>query len=555
MKRVLLVAVIAVTAMAMVPWPSSGAPSAVAAGETCTPSRPHTSGTSVESIASGGVARSYRLHVPASYTGITPVAVVFSFHGLGSNALEQEVYSAFSAKSDSTGFIAVFPDGLPGGSGQRHWNAWQLASPEPDDVAFTGAIIDALVSSLCIDQSRVYTSGISNGAMMSVRLTCSLSSRIAAAAPVAGAYYPPMSLNINASETCPDATARPLIAFHGTADATVPFSGGGAVGYRLPIDDATPADDVLSSWATYDGCTGGRQESQVATEVRLVEYGACAAGTLVKLYAVDGGGHTWPGAFDVPSLGYTTHQINATDLIWSFFSNYTLPDADLDLIPDAGDNCPADANFAQSNIDRNVVEMAPLAFDDITRAVSDDIGDACDADNDNDGLSNASESPGPPCAAASGATDPVVADTDGDLYTDFAECTLGSDPVSLVSVPAAIVEPDLDADGVPDAQDPDDGDSDSDGDGIADRLEFRHYGTSLSSANTDADRCDDAGEIASINADEKVSSIDLSQVAQKFGVYALPAPPHLSNLDMNKDGRISSIDLSFVAQRFGSCAS
>ena len=140
MKRVLLVAVIAVTAMAMVPWPSSGAPSAVAAGETCTPSRPHTSGTSVESIANGGVARSYRLHVPASYTGITPVAVVFSFHGLGSNALEQEVYSAFSAKSDSTGFIAVFPDGLPGGSGQRHWNAWQLASPEPDDVAFTGAI-------------------------------------------------------------------------------------------------------------------------------------------------------------------------------------------------------------------------------------------------------------------------------------------------------------------------------------------------------------------------------------------------------------------------------
>jgi polyhydroxybutyrate depolymerase len=40
------------------------------------------------------------------------------------------------------------------------------------------------------------------------------------------------------------------------------------------------------------------------------------------LYAVTGGGHTWPGSFDVPMLGHTTQDINAADLILDFFSHH-----------------------------------------------------------------------------------------------------------------------------------------------------------------------------------------------------------------------------------------
>ena len=147
-----------------------------------------------------------------------------------------------------------------------------------------------------------------------------LSSRIAAIAPVTGSYFPPMALNLNPSEVCGDTTAVPFIGFHGTADATVPFNGGfggvtGTTNFRLPIDNSTPAEDVIADWSTHNGCAGARQESQVSAEVRLVQYGACNLGAIVQLYAVDGGGHTWPGAVDVPGLGYTTHQISATDLI------------------------------------------------------------------------------------------------------------------------------------------------------------------------------------------------------------------------------------------------
>ena len=320
--------------------------------------------------------------MPPSYDGSTAVPVVFSFHGLGSNALEQEIYSGFSTKSDSAGFIAVYPNGSVGGDGEQFWNAWQLAPPVPSDVAFVNAILDSIEASLCIDEHRVYTSGISNGAMMSVRLACSAASRFAAFAPVAGSYFPPMSLLINGSETCPDAVPRPMIAFHGTADNSVPFNGGGNVGYRLPIDDNTPAEDVLSDWAIYDACAGSRQESQVDTEVRLVQYGDCANGTLVELYIVDGGGHTWPGSFDVPSLGYTTHQINATDLIWSFFSSYSL-DADDDTLGETNDNCPTVPNVDQADAD------------------ADALGDACET--------------------SVYGTDPGNRDTDGDGCADGRE--------------------------------------------------------------------------------------------------------------------------------------
>ncbi|MBI5284519.1 MAG: hypothetical protein HY874_05425 [Chloroflexi bacterium] len=299
------------------------------ASPACTPSRPHASGTSAETITTGDGPRAFRLHVPPSYTGSSAVPVVLSMHGASVDAAFQEWYSGFSTKSDAEGFIVAYPEGVTTAAiNYTHFNAWMLPSPEPDDVAFISTLLDALEAQLCIDHNRVYSTGLSNGAMLSVRLACSLSDRIAAIALVAGAYYPPMAQNVNPAETCPDATPVPVIAFHGTSDDTVPFNGGigakpGAwITYRLPIDDATGMENVIGDWSAHNGCTGARHQSQLTTEVRLVQYGSCAAGATVLLFVVDGGGHTWPGAANIPPLGYTTHQIGATDVIWDFFSGY-----------------------------------------------------------------------------------------------------------------------------------------------------------------------------------------------------------------------------------------
>ncbi len=318
---------------------------AFAAGTGCSPARPHASGTSSESIVtpSDGT-RSYLLHVPPSYDGYDPMPLVFNFHGLGSNDVQQEGYSQFSLKADSPegGFIVVYPQGITtAGIPANHWNAWQLPDPEPDDPAFTTQILDALEAQLCIDANRVYSTGMSNGAIMSIRVACSLSARFAAIAPVAGAYYPADFTELDGFETCPDTKPMPMIAFHGTADNTVPFNGGlgGAGGitvhFRLPLDNVTPDEDVMQDWSVHNNCTSGRQESQVDTAVRLVQYTSCDDGANLELYIVDGGGHSWPGPFAAGS------QINATDLIWQFFKSYSLDgspyptaDTDGDSIPD-----------------------------------------------------------------------------------------------------------------------------------------------------------------------------------------------------------------------------
>ena len=81
------------------------------------------------------------------------------------------------------------------------------------------------------------------------------------------------------------------------------------------------------------------------------------------------------------------------------------PDADGDGVPDADDNCPNDPNTLQENND------------------GDAEGDVCDADDDNDGLTDTEE-------GVLG-TDPLNADTDGDTLTDGDEVNVhGTNPLS-----------------------------------------------------------------------------------------------------------------------------
>jgi polyhydroxybutyrate depolymerase len=307
----------------------------------CWPARPHVNGSSNESLVTVDGTRTYRLHVPPSYNGADAMPLVLSFHGITGTGAAMEASSQFSKLADGPGgdFIAVYPQGLaPGGA--THFNSWLEPPPEPDDVAFVAELLDRLESQLCIDSGRVYAAGFSNGAMMSVRIACSLASRVAAIAPVAGVYYPPM-FAADATDTCPDATHVPLIAIHGTADPLIPFGGGMSVfggKQRLAVDSETVLDNVLYEWAQRNGCAGARQESSVTSGVRLIEYGGCVEGATTELYAIDGGNHVWPDEFNLAS-----GNVSTAGLIWQFFQAHPmpsagpLPDGDGDTVPDLRD--------------------------------------------------------------------------------------------------------------------------------------------------------------------------------------------------------------------------
>jgi polyhydroxybutyrate depolymerase len=263
-------------------------------------------GDNVRSLHFAGLDRGYILHLPPDYDNEDAFRpLVLNLHGYGSNARNQAAYSRLHAKADEAGFIVVTPDGA--GTPQQ-WNNLQLDGL-PDDVAFISELLDQLEETLCIDSERVYATGISNGSAFAQRLACLLPDRIAGVAAVAAHVYPVV---------CNGTAPVPIIAFHGTADACVPYEGGVTTCGRgnLPVP---PVETAAASWAKHNGCASEPAHTQVSEHVRAIKYSGCTDNADVVLYAVEGGGHTWPGSVDVPRLGAVTSEVDATDLMWEFF--------------------------------------------------------------------------------------------------------------------------------------------------------------------------------------------------------------------------------------------
>lgn len=309
------------------------APERSHAAATCDPARPHNPGDFNETIDSGGLTREYLLHIPPAYNGADALPLVLNLHGLGGNAQQQANYTGLPAKADAEGFITVAPQGTAtGGFGLPHWNFTmleQFADPRvPNDVAFLSDLLDTLQAQLCIDAARIYSTGLSNGALMSVRLACNLSERIAAIAPVAGVYYPPWSPALQAEPPCASNRPIPVIAFHGTDDPVIPYEGGALGLEGLDLVTRHIEHEVLPDWAEHNGCDPTPVQSRVTEHVRLIEFSNCDGGADVQLYAVEGGGHTWPdaaGTLPEAIVGTTTREINANELLWAFFEAHPLP--------------------------------------------------------------------------------------------------------------------------------------------------------------------------------------------------------------------------------------
>lgn len=298
-------------------------PIATSAGCTATPVPP---GETTLDLTAAGLAGTYIQHVPPTYDGTTPVPLVLGLHGWSEPAVVLGIQSDLPAASDEGGFVAVLPDIT------RPTPLWDTAL-DGADVQWVGALLDTLERDLCVDTNRVYVTGMSNGAMMTSTLACTLADRIAAVAPVAGVRLP---------DGCSPSRPVPMIAFHGTDDQYLAFEGGygdkvaglaspdgsGTLGsVEATGPDAVPVPDRVAAWAALDGCDGDLTTEPVAEDVLLSSATDC--GVPVQLYVVAGGGHTWPGSdFDATIgdlVGPVTESIDATALMLEFFSAHPLP--------------------------------------------------------------------------------------------------------------------------------------------------------------------------------------------------------------------------------------
>lgn len=268
----------------------------------------------------GDKVRSFDLFVPSTYVPTKPMPLVLNFHGGAGNAESAERMTGISEYAERYGFIVAYPNGS-GMMAKRFltWNSGNCCGyahrEEVDDVGFTRALIAHLEQRYAINPKKIYATGISNGGMMSYRLACELSDKIAAVAPVAGALNLP---------TCQPKKPVAIIAFHGTADQHVLYEGGKP---KKQIDPTPRTDrsvlDSIGLWVKRNRCNPKPRHQVVGGTVTLDAYENCFLGADVQLYTIQGGGHVWPGGGGYPFSDPPVDDVNATDLIVKFFLSHS----------------------------------------------------------------------------------------------------------------------------------------------------------------------------------------------------------------------------------------
>ena len=295
----------------------------------CTPSRIQAdrAGNLSKSLTHGGLERAYHLHIPSSYRNSMATPLLVALHGGGGNGQKMATLSRLSLLADQNGFMVAYPEAV-----EHHWNdgrglsQYRSQRQNIDDVGFISRMIDDIAGDYNLDEKRVYVTGASNGAMMSLRLGCELADKITAMAPVIG------SMPENLVSECAPARPVPLLMINGSHDPLVPWEGGYVHFLRKKLGKIISVPQTIDFWVARNGCSPEPQitkepdtDPDDGTRVQKSVYGQCADGADVVLYEIKGGGHTWPGGYQyLPEflIGKTNRDLNASETIWNFFNGY-----------------------------------------------------------------------------------------------------------------------------------------------------------------------------------------------------------------------------------------
>ena len=272
----------------------------------------------------------------------------FADHGRGDSMSGQEAMTGFSKPSYNKKTIQVYLQGKG-----NQWQGDPAASATYDDVAFTRQVLSDLASKYCIDDSRVFASGSSNGGgFVANKLLCTKwgSSTFTVAASCYGAYYSsatedecnagkytPNDVPIDCKNMKNDDIA--FIELHGDGDTTIPYEGGARRGQCLP---AIPY--FVQEWATRLGHSSTNVSETLWTEKGISTkymFGKGSKQGAVTHYRITDWGHAWPTK---------ASGVDASKTVQEFFSEwgkgdgvaYTGPDSVSDKLVNKIDPIPSE---------------------------------------------------------------------------------------------------------------------------------------------------------------------------------------------------------------------
>ncbi|WP_410872375.1 alpha/beta hydrolase family esterase [Nocardia sp. A7] len=281
-------------------------------------------------FAAAGKAGNYIRDIPPGAD--RPLALVLNLHGYLEPAAIARYGSGLAEFGQRHGYLTVTPQLIEPG-----FPRWDFGEGSTD-IAYLSELITHLESTLCVDPRRIYVAGLSMGAFTTSSLACQLADRVAAIAAVAG---------LQDFTWCRPDRPVPVIAFHGTADPIVAYTGGlGPQARLLPSSDGSGSagqprqdgpvtngpglqsiPDNAAAWARRNGCESDPAQQQLAVDVIVSSY-PCPANGSVRLYTIVGGGHIWPGStsllYPTALVGDNTNSLDTNQLIWDFFQAHPL---------------------------------------------------------------------------------------------------------------------------------------------------------------------------------------------------------------------------------------
>ena len=268
-----------------------------------------------------GQIRDYYFYRPNSIQDNDNAPLVFVLHGYSGSAGGIMGYSGMNQIASEHGFAVCYPQGLSDQSGYNFWNVgYEFHQNQTvDDVAFLSSLANYLQDEYSLSAENTFSTGMSNGGDMSYMLACQANDVFRAIAPVAGCMMEEIY------NTC-DSSPVPVLEIHGTNDNVTLWDG------DMQNNDGWGAyysiEDGIDLWVQNNECMHSEDiflpntNMSDGSYVINHRYSGCIDNAEVWLYEVVGGGHDWPG-----SNG--NMDINASEEIWNFFSQYTYSMGDI----------------------------------------------------------------------------------------------------------------------------------------------------------------------------------------------------------------------------------
>jgi polyhydroxybutyrate depolymerase len=276
-----------------------------------------------DTLTYGGLTRSFHVWVPAGHSDLSPL--VFVFHGGGGSGAQIRAQTKF--ETVATNAIVVYPDGT---GVIKTWNAGiccgSAMNNGVDDIGFITKMIDKISQSACVNTAQIYATGMSNGAMLTHRVGCDLSTKFAAIAGVAAQLQ---------MTTCSSSNKIGVLMIHGSSDSNVPFNGGQGCG--ISDADYYPVSRGVNYWISHNDCACQTFNSSCAhfnisistPHASCTEY---CYDSVQKVQTCFGNWtHTWPRtdySDQSPAAGcpnpFGPSDFLATNVVWDFFQQHSL---------------------------------------------------------------------------------------------------------------------------------------------------------------------------------------------------------------------------------------